>query len=211
MTGNPEIGTRLAEFAKLKFGSKWGWQKQFAAALGMDPGSTRKYLLGQTIPGSRVQQKLRGMGCRIEWLMTGKGSMVDPQEREFRRIVRETISDPGGNMPAVASEPSYTYIPLTVAKPEDVRAIAVPDDSMAGSVWTGDTIFVRREQGCDRGDLCLVETTAGKHKIRHVYISSDTVLLTATNAPPEQFAIADIASINSVIAATIEGVHLRGK
>ena len=137
--------------------------------------------------------------------------MTDPEEREFVRMVRETIIDPGGNMQALAAEPSYTYIPLSVANPEHIRAIAVPDDSMAGIVWGGDTVFVRREQGCDRGDLCLVKTAVGGFKIRHVYIASDTVLLTATNAEPESLPLSDIVSVNSVVAATIEGIHLRGK
>ncbi len=202
---------RLAEFARHKFGDKWGWQKQFAEAIGMDPGSARKYLIGQTIPGSRVQEKLRVLGCNVEWLMTGKGSMADPEEREFGRILRETITEPGGTMQALAAEPTYTYIPLSVAKPEHIRAIAVPDDSMAGVVWSGDTVFVRKEQGCTRGDLCLVKTAAGGFKIRRVYIESNSVLLTATNAAPEQLPVADLISVHSVIAATIEGVHLRGK
>lgn len=208
----PTTGTALAEFGKSKFGSGRGWQRDFAGALGISTANLRQYLADKAKPGNKLQNRLRALGCNITWLMTGKGSMVDPEDRPFVRMVREAINElPGEYMQGIASEPTYTYIPLSVAKPEEVRAIAVPDDSMANVVWSGDTIFVRREQGCSRGDLCLVKTAVGGYKIRHVYISSDTVLLTATNAEPESIPLADLVSVHSVIAATVEGIHLRGK
>ena len=208
---NEELASRLLSFGIAKFGSSHGWQKKMADALGIAPQNLRRYLDGKFVPGNRMRSRLREIGLNIDWLDTGIGSMTDPEEREFRRIMRETITDAGGNVHALAAEPSFSYIPLSVSQPEDVRAIAVPDDSMAGVVWAGDTIFVRKEQGCGLGDLCLVKTAAGSHKIRHVYISDSTVLLTATNAAPESLSISELASVNSVIAATIEGIHLRGK
>ena len=192
-------------------GEKRGWKVKFARDLGVSPQQLSDMLNGRQGIGDVTQRRLIALGCNIHWLLTGIGSMTDPEERPFVRMVREAIHEPGGTMQALAVEPSYTYIPLSVANPDEIRAIAVPDDSMAGVVWSGDTVFIRKTQGCGRGDLCLVHTAVGGYKIRHVYIKSDTVLLTATNAEPENLPLSDLVSVHSVIAATVEGIHLRGK
>lgn len=72
MDEKTQISKRFKEFGQQKFGSERGWMARFAEALAMDPGALRNYLIGDRIPGSRMQSKLREFGCDIEWLMTGK-------------------------------------------------------------------------------------------------------------------------------------------
>ena len=89
MTENKEIGARLVDFAKERFGANRGWQTRFASALGMDPGSARKYLIGQIVPGSRVQAKLRALGADVEYIMTGFSATEHADRRRRADAHRE--------------------------------------------------------------------------------------------------------------------------
>ncbi len=89
MPEDKDIGARLVDFAKKRFGAKRGWQTLFASALGMDPGSARKYLIGQIVPGSRVQAKLRGLGADVEYIMTGVSATEHADRRRRADADRE--------------------------------------------------------------------------------------------------------------------------
>lgn len=46
-------------------------EAEFAAALGMSYENLYQYLAGKAKPGNRLQERLRGLGADVEWLMTG--------------------------------------------------------------------------------------------------------------------------------------------
>lgn len=93
------IGDRLEQFAKIKFGSK----VELAKALGMTPQALTAYYQNRTKPGLVIQNKLREVGCDIEWLITGKESsqsgiisnstdlvkIIDEQETLIYRLTNE--------------------------------------------------------------------------------------------------------------------------
>jgi len=89
MTEKEKIGIRLEEWAKGKFGEGRGWVVQFAQALGLDTSGARKYLSGKVVPGTKMQAKLRKLGCSIEWLMTGrkKESENEAAKEEWRKYL----------------------------------------------------------------------------------------------------------------------------
>lgn len=66
------VTDRLNEFVTDKYGNKHGYKSLFAKELGVSPGQAVQYLTGERIPGNKIQQKLRNIGCDIEWLMTGR-------------------------------------------------------------------------------------------------------------------------------------------
>lgn len=66
------IGERLNEFAVKRHGSKHGYKTLFAKELGMTSNTLSHYLNDKLLPGNGLQQKLRELGCDIEWLMTGR-------------------------------------------------------------------------------------------------------------------------------------------
>lgn len=74
------ITERLNEFVKNRYGSKHGYKSMFAKELGMSPGQASQYLSGERIPGNKIQQKLRNIGCDIEWLMIGENQMTKDSE-----------------------------------------------------------------------------------------------------------------------------------
>lgn len=72
MDNNYTIGDRLKHFAKSKYGSL----AALARAMGIQSQSLTPYVNNLTTPGTVTQNKLRDLGCDIEWLMTGKPSVL---------------------------------------------------------------------------------------------------------------------------------------
>lgn len=66
------ISDRLLEFAKTKYGDRHGYKSLFAKDLGISSSQLTQYVSGSLLPGNKIQQKLRDLGCDIEWLMTGR-------------------------------------------------------------------------------------------------------------------------------------------
>jgi hypothetical protein len=71
MDNNAEIAARLTEFGISRCGSAHGWKTKFAEKLAMPPQQLHKLLTGVNAIGMITQNKLRELGCDIEWLMTG--------------------------------------------------------------------------------------------------------------------------------------------
>jgi len=85
------ISARLREFGEKKFSS----MTEFSSALNMMPQTLNSYLSGASGIGSKMQEKLRILGCDIEWLMTGT-------RKENPTLPFETI--------ALMKIPVYKYI-----------------------------------------------------------------------------------------------------
>lgn len=90
MAKYPEIAQRLREFGKKKFTS----MSEFAKAVGMKPSSFNVYLSGNARPGPILHERLRELGCDIEWLMTGESSssfLVKEQEVQYYKNENERL------------------------------------------------------------------------------------------------------------------------
>jgi len=68
MSEKDAIAARLRGWGLEKFGSL----KAFAEALGMSQESLSQYVNGKSLPGNKVQGRLRLLNCDIVWLMTGE-------------------------------------------------------------------------------------------------------------------------------------------
>ena len=62
------IFDRLRDFGEKNFST----MSAYAKALGMRPQTLNNYLSGKSNIGGIIQDRLRKLGCDIEWLMTGK-------------------------------------------------------------------------------------------------------------------------------------------
>ncbi len=93
------IGDRIREFAK----SKYGTVAKLAEALEMKPPSLHPYLVGKSTPGHRLQEKLRKVGCDIEWLMTGADSRKQTAAERYNNLLTKDMMD-GEARVAVARE-----------------------------------------------------------------------------------------------------------
>lgn len=78
MNKNIQISLRLKEFCDKNFEGP----SAFARALSISPQNLYQYMSGKSAPGAIIQDRLRDLGCDIEWLMTGKTSVEYKAQRE---------------------------------------------------------------------------------------------------------------------------------
>jgi transcriptional regulator with XRE-family HTH domain len=87
---NDEISARLRQFMNERFTTVG----LFATALGMGQPSVSSYLNGSRTPGNKMQERLRELGCNIDWLMTGKTTTENkvPDDTIIRFYAKEPPS-----------------------------------------------------------------------------------------------------------------------
>lgn len=85
--GKDTAAGRLRYFAHTKYGSI----KALAAAMGVSPSTLSQYTTGKCIPGNLMQERLRSLGCDIEWLITGSSITheVKRMRKEFALLMKE--------------------------------------------------------------------------------------------------------------------------
>lgn len=66
------VSARLTEYANAKWGSVAGLSR----ALDMADTHLRKYAKGESLPGAAILERLSRLGLSIDWLLTGRGSML---------------------------------------------------------------------------------------------------------------------------------------
>jgi transcriptional regulator with XRE-family HTH domain len=65
---------------------------EFASRMGISQPAASQLLSGHYTPGARTQEKLRRLGCDIEWLMTGKSGYKVAEESEVYYL-RQRVSE----------------------------------------------------------------------------------------------------------------------
>jgi repressor LexA len=177
-----KIAERLKEFGLSKFGSL----KEFAEALKISPEHLSQYVNGKSKPGNKTQQRLRGLGCDIEWLMTGKKSGAGKKEQiEFLEGGLASIpvfeyARAGAKTMMLAEKPSY-YISSTRSTDDSRFGIVVKGISMEPEIREGDVVVVSKKRDVKNGDLCLVIFEDGETCLRRVYLRDRSVTLTSAN------------------------------
>ena len=62
-----EIGHRFRQFGEERYSS----MAEYARALNIKPRQLYDYFNGKSLPGNKLQEKLRALGCDLNWLLTG--------------------------------------------------------------------------------------------------------------------------------------------
>lgn len=59
--------------------------------MGVSPSTLSQYTTGKCIPGNLMQDRLRSLGCDIEWLITGSlvTHEIKKMRREFALLMKE--------------------------------------------------------------------------------------------------------------------------
>jgi len=169
----------------------------------MSSQNLHDYLSGRTNPGNEVQDKLRALGCNIEWLMTGKSaerkSDIDQLPIELMHIpVYESVS--AGKKHSVVAERAIDYIAVPKSKDDSQFGVKVRGKSMEPKVNEG--VIVSRKAEPKSGDLCLVSYGDGDYCLRYVHFKPAGVMLTSENSkeyPPEIVPKQKIHSIFRVV------------
>ncbi|MDP2884549.1 MAG: S24 family peptidase [Ignavibacteria bacterium] len=144
-----------------------GMPTQFAKALDISYENLRQYLTGRSLPGNKMQARLRHIGIDPEWVIYGTGHLPDrlkpdmvkalatPQvlrEKQFR--VRTSV--PSGA--AEFGEPSDIYQPWVIEDYTSADHLLLEisesmSDGMRPVINPGDRVLIARRSDIKDGDL----------------------------------------------------------
>jgi transcriptional regulator with XRE-family HTH domain len=82
---NEDILNRLIAFGQSRVGDNWGWKSRFAQLVGISNQHLNHILSGRQKIGPAILERLRRIGCDIDWLLTGEIG-DDPASRLRNRI-----------------------------------------------------------------------------------------------------------------------------
>jgi|GEM_PF-2898745 len=93
-TSPKTAGERIRLFGETVYDSI----KEYAQAIKMAPPNLQKYMNNEREPGSTVLRKLYGLGCNINWLLSGNGEMFADNEvgRMLQPKVNGAVLEPAG-------------------------------------------------------------------------------------------------------------------
>lgn len=111
------IGKRLSDFAKKNYGTI----KALAEAIDVRPQALNTYIHDKSKPGNALQEKLRAVGCDIEWLMTGE------KKEQSANVVKKLSSEQDVYIRVLETE--VKYLREKVATYEEYLNFAKKKDS----------------------------------------------------------------------------------
>ncbi len=142
------IGDRIRAFANYKYGKI----NDFADAMGMGAPNVQAYMRGARKPGTSVMQKIQKLGCNIDWLLTGKGEMLEDkavrEEQESYHKDLETYKKQPLNGDITTIDKLFDFI-------NENTVVALGKAMNREGIQTGDWIFLDREAKPRPGDLVL--------------------------------------------------------
>ncbi len=115
----------------------------------MDAGSIQKYLNDKRRPGTKVLQRLEGLGCNTSWLLTGEGEMMSgqhPLNSHIEEIKRQFKVD---------EEQGYYREGKTYMVPA-IGPMQTPE-----KIKEGDVLFIDPNATPEDGDFVLVKVPEG--------------------------------------------------
>lgn len=173
----------------------------FARAMKMHPASLNKYLNGVQRPGATFQDKLRALGCDIDWLLTGKSNDdYVPREIDLAAIPVFEYVRAGTKSMLLRDEPTEKFY-IKKSADNSRYGIVVKGDSMAPTVFDGNIVVASKITEPRDGDLCVVEFEDGERVLRRVYFHDHSCALTSDNPrfPPTTHKKSEIKSIHRVM------------
>lgn len=205
------IGERLLLFAQQKTGKKHGAQKELAEMLGISTPTLSPYIKGHLKPGNEMQDKLRSIGCDVEWLMTGKESdsglwrglkglrvvgTIDPPEGTKARIM---LSPAHCGDPAEVEDGIAAYIEVAKFHNEHTFYVEARGESMTGAdINEGDMLLVDTEKEPKNGNIVLVRI-ADKVSVKRLKKNGEDVLLTPENPEFEPIPLSKDVRVLAVV------------
>lgn len=157
------IQERLYEFA-----NQHGGLREVSRKMGRSDNYLGSYVYGASIPGNKLQEELRKLGCDIEWLMTGKETSTSPWEGLTGITVIGTNDPPEGTTtplmltPASCGEPSEVFEGIAafvdVGRYHNKHTFYVEakGESMTGAgITEGDLLLVDVEKEPRSGNIVL--------------------------------------------------------
>jgi repressor LexA len=146
------------------------------------------YLSGQARPGGILQQRLRVLGCDVDWLMTGRSDVEkrstdisDELQRTSLRLVPVYTHVKAGTKSLVFEQQPIDYVVVPRDQSGSLFALKVKGNSMSPKIEDGDIIIVSQSQETKNDDICFVVFEDGESCIRYVHCFDHEVMLSSAN------------------------------
>lgn len=82
---NLEVATRLRQSLERKYGGL----NESAKALDISPENLSQYWTGKSLPGNKMQQRLRDKAIDATWIITGVTPDLERQQKEIQKEIEE--------------------------------------------------------------------------------------------------------------------------
>lgn len=202
MKSEEEIGQRLRQWGVDKFGNL----TEFASQLGISASNLSQYLSGKSMPGNKMQERLRKLGCDITWLMTGMTR--DQLDRGLVRTATNILEGRGktvhdsimpydikmypvaGKVQAGKGALTFEYHRMEPGPPGVVVSegywFVVKGDSMEPRYYKSEMVFVRKDLKPENGDFAVVVwDDYTEAAIKQIFYKDGNIILRSINPAHE--------------------------
>ncbi len=224
-----EIGRKIKEY----FSEIGMSQTEAAEKLGVQQAAVSNQLNGRTFGKNSAAKWNAAFGFRINWLLTGEGSMFDPADRGYDEKIKRNfqtkheLSRENG-IPVIPSSlfrvpeiDIYEYVtnspsmdrlpPVPHFQPHDVFA-SCPGDAMAPRLYRGCLMALKKmpnDSPIINGEIYAVDTRSNGMFVRRLTRNDDTLTFVAENKesfPDFELPFSDIISIFRVVGVLIANI-----
>ncbi len=226
MTHRIEIGNKIKEY----FSEIGMSQTEAAEKLGVQQAAVSNQLNGRPFGKNSAAKWNAAFGFRINWLMTGEGSMFDPHEKGYDEKIKRAFQtqhdlEHTEGIPVIPSSlfrvpeiDIYEYVttnpsmdrlpPVPHFQPHDIFA-SCPGDAMAPRLYRGYLMALRKmpnDAPIINGEIYAVDTRSNGMFVRRLVKNGDTLTFIAENKenfPDFELPYSDIISIFRVVGVLV--------
>ena len=188
------------------------YQKDVAAAIGVDRTTYVKYERGDSEPSFQILDKLaQFFNVSVDYIL---GRDVSPNLSAPRKVIKIPVLgqvQAGIPLDAVQDILDYEEITSEMAASGEHFALQVRGDSMEPRIKEGDVVIVRKQSDVESGDTAVVLVNGDAATVKRIKKSLEGIMLIPNNPAYEPlfYSNQDIQNLPVTILGKV--VELRGK
>lgn len=170
----------------------------FARAMGMRPQNLHQYLTGEHPIGPGVREKLRSIGCDVDWLLSGQSNTAfTPDTIELTTI---PVYDNPENRFANGAHP-VELIHVENKGDETRYGVIVRGTAMVPELRNGDIVIATKMDPPRDGDLAIVTLRSGETFFARIHRQHNAIMCAFVNpaAAPRVVSTKQIEHMHRII------------
>ncbi|MFZ5948786.1 MAG: XRE family transcriptional regulator [Stygiobacter sp.] len=196
-----EIGERIKEFAKLKYGSS----KKLAELLDMSPQTLQQYINGKSFPGGQILKKLAELNADVDYILTGINKRERLREEIYVEFEKNKVGNEfplvsylsAGSMIEFFNDGVTEKVSFNYNKKDGCMALRVKGDSMKPTIENEDIVLVDSNKSLYNGCIVATRLKSGEQLIKryrilpgeYIQLNSDNYLYEPITLKKEEIEI----------------------
>ena len=190
------------------------YQKDVAAAIGVDRTTYVKYERGTSEPSYNILSKLAEyFNVSVDYLLGRQATMDSPTPSVPGSKWIPVLGAVAAGVPIEAIEDieDYEEISPEMAASGDYFALRIKGDSMEPRIHTGDVVIVRRQSDCETGDMAVVLVNGDEATVKRIKKRPEGLMLIPNNPAyePMFYSAEDVVKLPVQVLGKV--VELRAK